>query len=82
MRVLLLCLAPVISGLVTACGPSTLPDGRTQLEASLGIPASRAGALSPAQLAAILHVQNDSDLNDNDRERRIKAIIRRPITFP
>lgn len=60
---------------VSGCGPSVQgADRRTQLERLAGISPSDAGRFSNGQLTAIFHIENDSGLNDNTRDRRIRSI--------
>lgn len=50
--------------------------GMTQLERSAGIPPEYAGKLDAHELALILHLRNRSDLNSQERDRRIDLVLR------
>ncbi|MSU88528.1 hypothetical protein GE300_02705 [Rhodobacteraceae bacterium 2CG4] len=61
--------------LLTGCA-AQVGGGMTQLEGAAGIPREYAGQLDAHELALILRLRNRSDLNRQERERRIDQVLR------
>lgn len=68
----------LIAGALVATSALAQSDNRTQLERSLGIPVAEAGLFSAHQLAMIKRLEDRSDLNESERNRRI-ALIKKGV---
>ncbi|NNU79714.1 hypothetical protein HMH01_04590 [Halovulum dunhuangense] len=59
---------------VPACA-APLPDGRSQLAASLGLTAEQEAGLTVTQIALIKHAMDSSQFSADEKNRRIEAIL-------